>query len=143
MWSESLCRLGSVLCLLSMAACQQPVPTAAPPADSYRVDNFTLASDGNTQTVRGASVTPAFFQSVLTPPFLGRLFAPEEYKSGRAPLVVLHHRFWAQRFKSDPTAIGKALQLNGKDFTIVGVMPPTFDLPSGVDLWVPQPDSRN
>jgi hypothetical protein len=143
MCSQQLCRLGLVLCLLSMVGCQGPVPTSAPPADSYRVDNFTLASDGNTQTVRAASVTSAFFQAVHTPPFLGRLFTPEEHKSGRAPLVVLHHRFWEQRFKSDPTAIGKALQLNGKDFTIVGVMPPMFDLPSGADLWVPRSDSPN
>jgi putative ABC transport system permease protein len=115
-----------------MAACQQPVPTSVgvvPPADSYRVDNFALLFDGNAQTVHGASVTPGFFQAAHTLPFVGRLFTPEEYKSGRALVVVLRHRFWEERFKSDPTSIGKALQLNGQDFTIIGVMPPTFDLP--------------
>jgi putative ABC transport system permease protein len=132
MWSDRLRCICFVLCLLAMAGCDR-----IPPADSYRGDNFTLAADGNVQTVRGAVVSPAFFQAAPTPPLVGRLFTSDEYKSDKAAVVVLHHRLWQERFKADPASIGKAVQLNGQTFTIVGVMPPTFVPPSDMDLWVP------
>jgi putative ABC transport system permease protein len=144
--SEPLRRIGPLLCLLSMAGCQRPVPTSAGPAvpaDSYRVDNLTLASDGHTETVRGASVTPAFFQAAADQPLFGRLFTPEDYTSRAGTVVVLRHRFWRERFQSDPTWLGKTVQLNGRDYTIIGIMARTFDLPSGVDLWMPRTDSPN
>lgn len=144
--SEPLRYIGYLLCLLSMTGCQRPVPTStgpALPADSYRVDNLALVSDGKTETVRGASVTPAFFQAAAAQPLFGRLFTPEDYTSRAGTVVVLRHRFWQDRLKSDPAWIGRAVQLNGRDYTIIGIMPETFDLPSGVDLWTPRTGSAN
>ncbi|HEY6392290.1 MAG TPA: ABC transporter permease [Bryobacteraceae bacterium] len=108
-----------------------------PSATSYRVDNFAFSADGISQTIRGAEVTPAFFQAAKTRPLLGRLFLPEEYQSGRRQVVLLCNRFWKQRFKN-PSCIGSTVQLNGRNFTIVGVMPPTFEFPAGVDVWAPK-----
>jgi hypothetical protein len=65
---------------------------------------------------------------------LSHLFVREEYPY---PLVILSYRFWQQRFNAEPAAIGKTLHLNGRDVTVLGVMPPTFDVPSGVDIWLP------
>jgi hypothetical protein len=127
-----------LLGLLAMAACQRPAAQSAgspPPPDSYRVDTFTLVSDGVTESLRGASVTRAYFDTVKALPFLGRVFVAEDFQSGRPQVVVLRHKLWQDRFQSDPTWIGKTLQLNGTPFTIVGVMPPTFHQPPDVDLW--------
>lgn len=134
------CGLGAVLCFLALSACDRLGENSTsdiPPATSYRVDEFALSSDGISQTRRGASVTTAFFQAAKSRPWLGRLFTPEEYQSGKHQTVVLSHRFWQQRFKGDPASIGRAVRLNGRDLTIVGVMPPAFKVPSGVDVWLP------
>jgi len=88
--------------------------------------------------VRGASVAPAFFQSAKVPPLLGRGFLPEEYGSDRQQVVMLSERFWQQRLGGDPRIIGATLRLNGQSFTVIGILPMTFDVPSGVDVWVPK-----
>ncbi|MGH9401719.1 MAG: ABC transporter permease [Terriglobia bacterium] len=56
---------------------------------------------------------------------------------GAARVVVLSNSLWQGRFGGSPAVIGKKLILNGEVFTIVGVMPPGFDFPGGVELWVP------
>jgi putative ABC transport system permease protein len=88
--------------------------------------------------VRGASVTVAFFQSARVAPFLGRSFLPEEYSSSRQQVVMVSHRFWQQQFGGDPRLIGMTMHLNGQNFTVIGIMPTMFDVPSGVDIWVPK-----
>ena len=138
MWLRRTSCLGVVLFVLSIAGCTRADDN--PPATSYRVDNFAYNSDGSSQTIRGAYVTPAFFQAVKARPLLGRVFLSEEYQSGRGPVVVLCNRFWKRRFGADPNCVGRTLQLNGRNFTIIGVMPPTFEFPFGVDLWVPKTD---
>jgi putative ABC transport system permease protein len=146
MWTEWMCRLAAVLCFLSMIACVGPGPDAAsdnPPATNFRVASLTLSSDGISQTIRGVSVTPAFFQMTRAQPLVGRLFVPQEYQSGGRQVVVLCHQFWQKKFGADPGVIGKSLGLNGHEFTIVGVMPSTFEVPSGVDLWLPKAEPAN
>jgi ABC-type antimicrobial peptide transport system permease subunit len=125
-----------VLCFFAAAVYVQADDN--PPANSYRVDNLAYASNGASQTIRGAYVTTSFFQAAKAQPWLGRLFLADEYQSGRGQVVVLCNRFWKQRFKADPTSIGRTLQLNGRSFTIIGVMAPTFEFPSGVDVWIPK-----
>jgi hypothetical protein len=79
-------------------------------------------------------VTPHFFQTAGDRPFLGRLFLAQEYHSPSAPLVIISHPSWRQRFKADPTVIGTTIRLNDKDFTIIGVTPPSFDAPSQAEF---------
>src|SRR6266403_6354648 len=80
MWLRWTSCLGVVLFVLSMTGCSRADDN--PPAASYRVDNFAYNSDGSSQTIRGAYVTPAFFQAVKARPLLGRVFLSEEYQSG-------------------------------------------------------------
>jgi putative ABC transport system permease protein len=102
-----------------------------------------VKGDGIVEEVRGASVTSAFFEAAKIQPFLGRLFLAEEYQSRGHQVVVLGNRFWRQKLKKDPAWIGKPLNLNERAFTIVGVLPPTFELPSGVELLVPMAAPAN
>ena len=137
--SAPLAVAGIVGCIL-IAGCVQTREANAPspPATSYQVGSFDLQDSGSTQKVRGASVTSAFFQSAKEPPLLGRGFLPEEYSSGRQQVVMVSERFWQQRFGGDPRTIGTTMRLNGRTFTVIGVMPTKFDVPSGVDIWVPK-----
>jgi putative ABC transport system permease protein len=101
--------------------------------------SFELQEGGTSQKVLGALVTPAFFQSAKMPTLLGRGFLAEEYTSGRQQVAIVSHRLWQQRFRGDPRIIGTTMRLNGQAFTVIGIMPTTFDVPSGVDIWVPKP----
>jgi len=123
-----------------MTACVQTreANVSSPPATSFQVASFELQESGSSQKVRGASVTPVFFQTASTPTYLGRGFLPGEYGSSGAQVVMLSHRFWQQKFGGDPRIIGSTMRLNGQSFTVVGIMPTTFDVPAGVDLWVPK-----
>ena len=71
------------------------------------------------------------------PTLLGRGFLPEEYGSGSGQVVMVSHRLWQQRFRGDPRIIGIGIRVNGQAFTVIGIMPTTFDVPPGVDIWVP------
>jgi putative ABC transport system permease protein len=92
---------------------------------------------GNTGPVRmaGAEVSSQFFEVLGVRPALGRVFVKGD-DSGRDGLVVLSHRAWLGSFSGDAEIVGRALTLNGKPFTVVGVMPSRFDFPdSDTDAW--------
>lgn len=137
--SAPLAMAGILSCIL-IAGCvesrQANVP--GPPATSYQVGAFQLQESESTQEVRGASVTPLFFQSAKVPPLLGRGFLLEEYGSGRQRVVMVSHHLWRHRFGGDPRIIGSTMRLNGQAFTVIGIMPETFNFPSGIDIWVPK-----
>jgi putative ABC transport system permease protein len=101
-----------------------------------------LTGGDEPERLQAAVVTPGFFSTLGTPPGLGRVFLPEEEKPGAAQVVVLSHGLWRRRFAADRNLIGKTITLNGIDRTVVGVMPPDFQLPfptnRQVDLWLPR-----
>jgi len=131
---------GILSCVLIAGCVQTPQASAPnPPATSYQVSSFELRGDGgSSQKVRGALVTAAFFQSAKVMPLLGRGVLPEEYSSGRQQVVIVSWRFWQQHNGGDPRIIGTTLNLNEQIYTVIGVMPAMFDVPSGVDIWVPK-----
>ena len=70
--------------------------------------------------------------------FLGRTITPSDAPEGQdpQPVVVLSYRFWQRHFNSDPTVIGRKLQLVHKNYTIVGVMPSRFTI-GDADVYLP------
>jgi len=74
-------------------------------------------------------------------PQIGRGFRNEDGLSRAAPVALLAHRYWRERFESDPTVVGTHVFLDGVPHTIVGVFPQTAGtgIFVEVDLWVPQP----
>src|SRR4051794_26115728 len=97
--------------------------------------------------VSGAGLTPemvpqqvvsaALFPILGVSPALGRVFTEAE-DVGQKPLAVVIHRYWQTRLGGDRSVIGRALQVQGKPFTLVGVMPAGFSvLDPDVDLWLP------
>ena len=96
---------------------------------------------GEGETLRAALVSANFFSILGIQPTLGRGFLPEDdTRATAAPVVVLSHAVWQQRLASDPAIVGKALTLNGRDYTVVGVAPAAFTglvLGFAPDVWTP------
>jgi predicted permease len=70
-------------------------------------------------------------------PLLGRTLAVEDFASGSPGAVVLSHRLWQRRFGGDRSAVGRALVLGGRSYTVVGVMAPDYGYPTWADLYAP------
>src|SRR5207245_221850 len=115
--------------------------------DSNR--GFTLTGRGEPERPTGAAVSANLFQILGVSPLLGRAFADEEEMTGRGQVALLSHDLWQRRFGGDPSIQGKPITLDGKPYTVVGVMPAKFRFPGmtgmlfGVfanqpaELWVP------
>jgi len=80
------------------------------------------------------------FAMLGTPPALGRLPSAADDAPGAPPVVLLGHMLWAQQFASSKTILEQPIRIDGKTFTVIGVMPPDFRFPapywSGADLWL-------
>ncbi|MGH9702167.1 MAG: ABC transporter permease, partial [Candidatus Acidiferrales bacterium] len=109
---------------------------AAMPTTVYGY-GLVLTGFGDPIQIERTPVTADFFSILGVSPELGRTFAPADDHPGAAPTVVLHHSLWANRFHSDPAIIGKTINLSGKGYTVIGVMPASFDFPAGAELWTP------
>ncbi|HET7584211.1 MAG TPA: ABC transporter permease [Gemmatimonadaceae bacterium] len=103
----------------------------------------TSATLGHGATSRDVQVILAsgdYFSTLGVRPEIGRfLTRDDDVQPHGVPVVVLSHRYWANRMGSDPTVLGKPLELNGKSYTVVGVAPQHFvgvDLDQP-DLWAP------
>jgi putative ABC transport system permease protein len=108
---------------------------------AYVYQGRTFTEHGQTaERLVNLSATQDFFPLMGVAPALGRVFKPEEFEPGVDNVIVLSDRFWARRFGSDPSIIGRKIQLDGKTVEIVGVMPPGFEHPmlwGPVDTWQP------
>jgi predicted permease len=100
--------------------------------------SLSLAGPDGGEAVQGAVVSGNLFEVLEARPALGRFFLPEEDGApGANPVVVLSHRFWRERFASDPSVVGRTIVLNGTPFTVVGVSAEGFIGPVAItpDLW--------
>ena len=99
---------------------------------AYRGRTIALATGAEAQSLRGQRVTPDFFNVLGIAPHLGRTFEPDEAAPGGGAggyTAVLSYEFWKRHFKADPAALGSVINLDGRAYTIVGVMPPGFQFP--------------
>src|SRR5262245_16077081 len=103
---------------------------------AYGPWEVNVAGDDGAEIVQGLRVTPEFFRVTGTPAALGRVFG--EMEAGQQ-VVVISDRLWRRRFGGERWALGHALSLDGEPYTVIGVMPATFDYPSGAELWAPLP----
>ncbi|MFP5264165.1 MAG: ADOP family duplicated permease [Blastocatellia bacterium] len=100
--------------------------------------SFNLTGAGEPEKIDGRRVSANLFDLLGVEAHLGRGFLPEEDQPGANRVVVLSYGLWQRRFGSDAGIIGKALNLNGESYAVVGVMPPRFQFPSREDeMWVP------
>lgn len=105
----------------------------------FRPGTWNVTGTQSPERVLGEFVEASYFDVLGVAPAVGRSFSAEETRApGSAPLAVLGHGFWTRRFGGDPSAVGRAVGLNGIPHTVVGVVPPGFRGLSGeADVWVP------
>ncbi|MDQ6831070.1 MAG: ABC transporter permease, partial [Gemmatimonadota bacterium] len=104
-------------------------------AAAFLPGTYNVTGVGDPVRVTGASTSASFFRVLGVEPLLGRGFHPDENEPGRSKVVVLSHAMWRQRFGSNPRIIDTPIYLDGERYTIVGVMPPGFDIPRQTELW--------
>ena len=90
---------------------------------AYRNETFNLTGQGTPERLRGTMASSTIFAALGVKPIVGRTFRDEEDRRGGEPVVVLTSSFWSVRFGSDRQVIGRAITLNEKLYTIVGVVP--------------------
>ncbi|MGA2569637.1 MAG: ABC transporter permease [Terracidiphilus sp.] len=99
--------------------------------------SMALSGSGGAFEVQAALVSPNFFTVLQAQPLLGRVFAQTDSEPGQDGVAVLSYGFWKREFASDPGVAGRSLELNGRKYTIVGVVPKTLNYPSTADVFLP------
>ena len=126
---------------------------AYPEIDDIRAMNQTLAyvaafqwwtpvlyGRGEPTQLFAGSVSASYFRIFGVRPALGRFFVPEEGELGHVPVVVLSYGFWQGSYGGDPGVLGETIDLDGAQYTVVGVAPPDFEDPFGDrPLWRARP----
>jgi putative ABC transport system permease protein len=116
---------------------------------AFTYQTFNLGGSDVPERISGALVAPSLFPLLGVEPIKGRTFAREEQGQSRDDVIVISERLWKRHFNSDPALIGKTLLLNGRSYTVIGVMPARFEFPiplfgvqgnqfaERVDIWKP------
>jgi putative ABC transport system permease protein len=99
--------------------------------------DYNLTGSGEPERIQAGQVTASLFTTLRVRAALGRVFTADEDKPGGPPVLVLSHALWQRRFAGDPQILGKTLNFNDRDYTVIGVMPQGFRFPSRVEMWVP------
>lgn len=89
-----------------------------------------------TKQFHGGETTADTFEFLGIKPLLGRTIVPDDARPGAAPVAVMSYPTWKKEFNGDPNIVGSVLTLNGKQVTLVGIMPPRF-LFGAEDFWLP------
>jgi putative ABC transport system permease protein len=103
---------------------------------AFYTENLTDTSGSQPERLAAQRVTARFFDVYAMPPFLGRTFLNIEDQYNGPGAAVISDRFWMRRFQRSPSAIGHVLQIGGRAYPIVGVMPATFT-GAATDVWLP------
>ena len=116
---------------------------------AFNYQTFNLGGGDVPERISGAVVSPSLFPLLAVEPIKGRTFSREEQGEGHDDVIVISERLWQRRFNSDPMLIGKSLLLNGRSYTVIGIMPAKFEFPiplfgiqgnqfaERVDIWKP------
>jgi predicted permease len=105
-----------------------------------RVGRNEPAESQRTQYVSGN-----YFSMFGIGAYIGRVFTPEDDRSGAEPVAVMSYRTWQGKYGLDPSVVGSTFTLNGQPFTVVGVTPPSFygdRLENTPSFWLPLETER-
>lgn len=104
---------------------------------AYGEGPASIAGGSEPERLQTAAVSAGFFRVMGAHPVLGRVFRPEEQKAGATPVAMIGERFWRRGFGGSTGALGKAITVDGRSYTVVGVLPQRFDFPRLAEVWIP------
>ncbi|HET9707788.1 MAG TPA: ABC transporter permease, partial [Gemmatimonadales bacterium] len=101
----------------------------------YSSQRYNLTGAGDPREVQAAFATADLFDVLGVHPTIGRSFTPQQEND---PVALVSYALWAQSFGRDPAILGKAIALDGRSYTVIGVMPAGFHFPTdGIEVWTP------
>jgi putative ABC transport system permease protein len=103
----------------------------------YNRGSYNLTGVGEAERIITGQVSADLFAALRANPAIGRLFTNDEDKPGGSSVVVLSYPLWQRRFGGQASILNQPLALNGKSYTVIGIMPQGFQFPSRVEMWVP------
>jgi putative ABC transport system permease protein len=96
---------------------------------AFDTATFNLSEGELPERIFGAKTSADLFPLLGVQPIRGRTFRPEECAQGRDDVLVISERLWRRKFDRDPRVLGSKIVADGKSFTIVGIMPASFEFP--------------
>jgi predicted permease len=99
--------------------------------------NFNLSFPGSAEHLIGMRASSTLLATLKAKPVLGHDFTPDDDQRNGPPVALVSYRLWKERFGGDSHAIGRTLTLDGKAFTIFGVLPPRFQFLADADVITP------
>src|ERR1044071_7633357 len=103
----------------------------------YNRGSYNLTGAGEAERIITAQMSADLFSVLRVNALYGRVFTNEEDKPGATPVVVLSYGLWQRRFGGQTGIINQAITLNGKTYTVIGIMPESYAYPSRAEMWVP------
>ena len=97
--------------------------------------NLTLADQA--ERIELAQTSASFFDVFGVGPQLGRLFVAGDEQAGHAPVVILSDVLWRRRFAANPGLIGQQVNLDSRQYTVIGIAPANFQYPEKTEAWLP------
>lgn len=104
---------------------------------AFRWEDYDLTGAGEPEHLGGRLVSADFFRALGVNPVLGRDFDSRTDRLGSAPVVIISGGFWSRRFGGSPSALGSQLTLNGRSYTVAGVIPADFEFEGRPDVYAP------
>lgn len=103
----------------------------------YNRSNYNLTGTGEPERIITGQVSADFFSALRVNAALGRVFTNDEDKPGGEPVVLLSYALWQRRFGGQASILNQPITLNAKSYTVIGIMPRDYQMPSRVEMWVP------
>ena len=94
-------------------------------------------TNGDPERVEALLVTPELFSLLRVTPQIGRVFLHEEAQDGNDDVVLISDELWRRGFGANPSLVGQKVIVNGRNNTVIGIMPPGFAFPQRTELWKP------
>jgi putative ABC transport system permease protein len=98
---------------------------------------FIITGGDKPERYLGGLIAADAFSFMGVQPILGRLFRPEEDDLNAAPVALIGYQVWQEHFAGDKSVVGKTIPINGKQVTVIGVMPKGWRFPEICDIWMP------
>ena len=113
---------------------------------AFTEEDRNLIGSGTAERMAVLSATSGFFEMLGARTAMGRAFGSQDWNPEHNDVAILSYSLLTSRFGSDPAIIGKTVRLDGRLYTVIGVMSPTFSFGlsgNGADVWIPLPSMRD